>query len=163
MGPSNDGSRRLMPEKKDRDMWWAFLQGKPESEWIPTKSKGKHKKCQHQASSRGMRGWVDEPPSQPGSSPHNDEGEVEQVLRVDPADSLPSPAGTPVPLPLEYLEEMMQPSASGSGGSGICYTSAHRPREPTTVILKLIDGVSLPCICIPLSLRHFPRKQPSIY
>jgi len=101
-----------------------------------------------------MRAWPDEPPSRPEfneSSQHNDEGEVEQVLRVDPADSLPSPAGTPVPLPLEFLEEMMQPSASGSG---LCYTSAdkeHRPREPTTTLLKLIDGVSLPCISINLS------------
>lgn len=147
-----------MPEKKDRDMWWAFLQGKPESDWIPvSKSKGKHKKYQYQASSRKLRAWPDEPPSRPEyneSSQYNDEGEVEQVLREDPADSLPSPAGTPVPLPLEYLEGMMQPSASGSGGSGLCYTSAdkeHRPREPTTMLLKLIDGVSLPCISITLS------------
>jgi hypothetical protein len=144
VGPSNDGSRRLIPEKKDRDMWWAFLQGKPESEWIPVpKSKGKQKR--YQASFRGMRAWLDEPPSRPEyheSSQHNDEGEVEQVLRGDPADSLPSPAGTPVPVPLEYLEEIMQPSPSGSG---LCYTSAdneHRPREPTTTLLKLIDGVS---------------------
>jgi hypothetical protein len=104
-----------MPEKKDRDMWWAFLQGRPESEWVP-KSKGNPKntniklrleECVHGLMSLHR-------PEYNESSQYNDEGEVEQVLRVDPADSLPSPAGTPVPLPLEYLEEMMQPSASGS-------------------------------------------------
>ena len=170
MGPPNDGSRRLIPEKKDRDMWWAFLQGKPEPEWMPVpKSKGKHKKYQHQAPSRGMRAWPDAPPSRLGyneSSQYNDEGEVEQVLRVDPADSLPSPAGTPVPLPLEYLEEMMQPSASGSDGSGLCYTfasSEHRPREPTTTLLKLIDGVSPHRISINFITETFSRERPSIY
>jgi hypothetical protein len=145
-----------MPDKKDRDMWWAFLQGKPESDWTPVpRSKGKHKKYQHQASSRGgMRAWADEPPTHNETSQYNDEGEVEQVLRMDPADSLPSPAGTPVPL--EYLEDMMQPSASGSGPST---DKEHRPREPTTTLLKLIDGVSLPCIFVFVLLKQFQENR----
>lgn len=97
------------------------------------------------------------------SSLYNDEGEVEQVLREDPADSLPSPAGTPLPVPLEYVEEMMQPSFTENEPG---YTSAdndHRPREPTTTLLKLIDGVSLLCIFITISLKMIARKQLSIY
>lgn len=136
MGPTSDGSRRLMPEKKDRDMWWAFLEGKPEAEWTPVqKSNGKSKN----QVTRGLRAWADEPPRQqePDNpiyelSPNNDEGEVEEVLKMDPADSLPSPAGTPV-LPLEYLEDVMQPSSTTPC---IC-----KPREPTTQLLKLINGV----------------------
>ena len=130
-----------MPDKKDREMWWAFLSGKPESEWVPSKkSKGKAKQ-QYPPSSYGMRAWADEPRHEPvhDSWQNNDEGEVEQVLMVDPAETLPSPVGTPVPL--EYLEEMMQPS---TGKSGAPFPSAHLiPREPTTLLLKLIDEVSL--------------------
>lgn len=144
MGPTNHGSRRLMPEKKDRDMWWAFLEGKPAAEWIPVqKSKGKSK---NQAT-RGLRAWADEPdPQQEHSnpiyelSPNNDEGEVEEVLRMDPADSLPSPAGTPVPLDL--LEAVMQPSSSDTTiPSHTPRRDMYKPREPTTRLLRLIDGV----------------------
>jgi hypothetical protein len=134
-----------MPEKKDRDMWWAFLEGKPEAEWMPVqKSKGKSK---HQVS-RGLRAWADEPdPQQEHSnpiyelSPNNDEGEVEDVLRMDPADSLPSPAGTPVPLDL--LEAAMQPSSSDPtpSHSHTPRCAMYKPREPTTRLLRLIDGV----------------------
>ena len=126
-----------MPEKKDRDMWWSFLEGRPESEWTPMPtSKAKSQK----QSLRGMRAWADDtPPQEYGDpiralAPNNDEGEVEQVLREDPTDMLPTPAVTPVAL--EYLEEMMQPGSAGP---------AHRtfkPRDPTTKLLKLIDQVS---------------------
>jgi hypothetical protein len=54
-------------------------------------------------------------------------------LRVDPAESLPSPVGTP--LPSDSLESVGQlPSSS-------YLKSAFEPREPTTRILKLIDEV----------------------
>lgn len=94
-----------------------------------------------------MRAWADEPSSRlehNESSQYIDEGEVEQVLRMNPADSLPSPAGTP--LPLEYLEEMMQRSASGSSSGYPSAENEYRPREPTTTLLKLIDGVSPNCV-----------------
>ncbi len=32
-----------MPDKKDRDLWWAFLSGKPEREWNPPKKPKVHK------------------------------------------------------------------------------------------------------------------------
>ena len=133
-----------MPEKKDRDMWWSFLAGKSESELTPMpKSKTKSKKL----SLRGMCAWADDsPPQEYGDTiyalaQNKDEGEVEQVLREDPADTLPTPAVTPVTL--EYLEELMQPSASGSAEPAQkSVNSAFKPREPTTKLLKLIDEVS---------------------
>ncbi|KAF8917825.1 survival motor neuron interacting protein 1-domain-containing protein [Mucidula mucida] len=30
-------ARQLMPDKQDRELWWAFLSGKPETEWNPPK------------------------------------------------------------------------------------------------------------------------------
>jgi hypothetical protein len=126
-----------MPDKKERDMWRAFLAGKPESDWNPpTKPKKQNPKGKRpQKYNSGLRAWPDnssqDPPQE--SWQNNDEGEVEQVLRVDPAESLPSPVGTP--LPSDSFESVGQlPSSS-------YLKSAFEPREPTTRILKLIDEV----------------------
>ncbi|KAF8351591.1 survival motor neuron interacting protein 1-domain-containing protein [Amanita rubescens] len=35
--------RKTMPDKKDRDLWWAFLSGKLETEWNPPKKPKVHK------------------------------------------------------------------------------------------------------------------------
>ena len=120
-----------MPDKKERDMWWAFLAGKPESDWNPPK-KSKAKKPP--AYNSGLPAWADNSSQDllQESWQKNDEGEVEQVLRVDPAESLPSPVGTPLSGPFE--------SASQSPSSS-CLVPAFEPREPTTRILKLIDEV----------------------
>ena len=127
-----------MPEKKDRDMWWAFLAGKPESEWNP--SKKARSKANKQPLARGMRAW-DDPSEIAGPSNNsivNDEGEVEEVLRVNPAETLPSPVGTPVPL--EHLEETSQPSLI----IGPCPPEETlKPREPTTELLRKINEVGL--------------------
>lgn len=32
-----------MPDKKERDLWWAFLSGRPEREWNPPKKPKVHK------------------------------------------------------------------------------------------------------------------------
>ncbi|KAF8640085.1 hypothetical protein AX17_001325 [Amanita inopinata Kibby_2008] len=48
--PKRSGHGR-MPEKKERDLWWAFLSGEPESTWNPPKTtkvqKPKKRKFQH--------------------------------------------------------------------------------------------------------------------
>ncbi|KIL00058.1 hypothetical protein PAXRUDRAFT_130783 [Paxillus rubicundulus Ve08.2h10] len=50
------GARQMtMPEKKDRDAWWKFLTGHPESAWSP-----KHRSSRKQPSTlRRMRGFPD--------------------------------------------------------------------------------------------------------
>jgi len=81
----------------------------------------------------GMRGWADEPgPSSAmqevvisESSLLNDEGEVEEVLRVDPTELLPTPSGTPAP------------------PDDIELGSDLKPREPSPKVLRLIDEVSI--------------------
>ncbi|KAJ3518077.1 hypothetical protein NLJ89_g95 [Agrocybe chaxingu] len=137
VGPANEPTRRLMPDKKDRDLWWEFLSGKPESQWAPPKvSKAKSKR----QPPPGMRAWADEPEQNHAATSHipwhsNDEGEVEQVLKLDPAESLPSPVGTPVPL--GYLEDPHQLGAGPVAGQTLKQSIS--PREPTTTLLKLID------------------------
>ena len=129
-----------MPDKKERDMWWAFLAGKPESDWNPPKKPKKQSTHARkpQTYNSALHAWSDNSSQSPrqGSWQNNDEGEVEQVLRVDPAESLPSPLGTP--LPSESFERAGQLPASS------CFIPiqlAFEPREPTTRILKLIDEV----------------------
>ncbi|KAK2466097.1 hypothetical protein APHAL10511_001739 [Amanita phalloides] len=39
-------SQRIMPDRKERDFWWAFISGKPESEWNPPKKPRTHKSKQ---------------------------------------------------------------------------------------------------------------------
>ena len=129
-----------MPDKKERDMWRAFLSGKPESDWNPPKKLKKQNPNAKKSKTHnsGLDHWPDNSPqSPPQESWHNnDEGEVEQELRVDPAESLPSPIGTPHSSDsFEIVGQL--PSIS-------CLTStksALEPREPTTRILKLIDEV----------------------
>ncbi|CAA7260023.1 unnamed protein product [Cyclocybe aegerita] len=137
VGPASEPTRRLMPDKRDRDLWWEFLSGKPESQWAPLKaSKAKSKR----QPPPGMRAWADEPQRSHAATSHapwhsNDEGEVEQVLKLDPAESLPSPVATPVPL--GYLEEHRQPGVGPVAGQ--TSRQSISPREPTTTLLKLID------------------------
>ena len=132
---------RVMPDKKERDMWRAFLAGKPESDWNPPKKPKKQNSNAKnpQTYNSGLRAWPDNfsqgPPKE--SWQNNDEGEVEHVLRVDPAESLPSPVGTP--LSSDSFESVGQlPSSSYL----TLIESVLEPREPTTRILKLIDEVS---------------------
>jgi hypothetical protein len=35
VGLTSDVKGRVMPDKKEQDMWWAYLAEKPESEWNP--------------------------------------------------------------------------------------------------------------------------------
>ncbi|KIL70201.1 hypothetical protein M378DRAFT_156274 [Amanita muscaria Koide BX008] len=45
----SNASRKLMPDKKERDLWWAFLSGKPETEWNPPKKSRSQKDRQKKA------------------------------------------------------------------------------------------------------------------
>lgn len=90
-----------------------------------------------------MRAWMDESPHiGPQVLPYNSynaDMDLEEVLRVDPAETLPSPVGTPVPL--DYMEALAQPSSGSISPSCVSTDETLVPREPTTVILKLIDEV----------------------
>lgn len=157
VGVVNSGTHQLMPDKKNRDMWWAFLSGKPESEWRPETTKDRSRK--HQKSDQGTLSWTeadniadDNAPDESNILPDN-EGEIEHVPSMNAADTLPSSDGIPSPLPLEYLEGLSQPSSgvhkSGNPFALHLYEERFAPREPTTELLKLIDEVNLT-----LSLLH---------
>lgn len=165
VGQTHDPRRKYMPEKKERDLWWAYLEGKPDSDWnITRNSKKQDRKRQQQHQWHGpgstMRAWADEPEPTVGadiivceSSLINDEGEVEQALSLDPAEGLPTPTGTPGP-----SEAPIHHKGMGSGKS-----RAYSPREPSPMVLKLIDEASLQALPVFQLLNFvlsFPNSPP---
>jgi Survival motor neuron (SMN) interacting protein 1 (SIP1) len=132
--------RKLMPEKKERDLWWAFLAGKPESDWNPPKEPKWGSK--YSKPRRGMRGFADDTVSyeHPMQEPfQNDDEEVETVLRVDPLESLPTPTCSPEPPETSTLREdqLIEPSSMVPDGT----PTKLKPREPMPSLLKHIDQV----------------------
>ncbi|KJA29872.1 hypothetical protein HYPSUDRAFT_126273 [Hypholoma sublateritium FD-334 SS-4] len=136
IGPTIPPRKNLIPDKKDRESWWSFLSGRPESEW----NLSKKVKLKARKQPAGMRGWADSQrvSTTVQNSWNNDEGEVEEELMIDPAETLPSPKGTPVPL--DCLEAMSQPGSSTPITSyPMLEEEKFVPREPITQFLKLID------------------------
>lgn len=135
-----------MPEKKERDLWWAYLAGRPESEWNPPKppKQNTRKPYKH----RGMRGFADDPGT---SGSHQepwqcDEGEVEHALRVDPKESLPTPTCSPEPPEVSTSTTEDQTMGSSSAAMDISplrppVLKLVKPREPIPSLLKHIDQV----------------------
>lgn len=133
---------RLMPEKKERDLWWAYIAGKPESDWNPPKKPKQSPKSSKRQ--RGMRGFADDPGSHhhPQGEPlQNDEGEVEKVLRGDSVESLPSPIyfapSSETSIPRE--DQVVNSSLMGLEDVLPKRTTILKPREPIPSLLKQID------------------------
>lgn len=157
-----------MPEKGERDLWWEFLSGKPESVWKlpPRKKKSKvkpqHHQCEDFAQGR-MRAWDDQEHkhgeldgkkverhqevTQQEATQHDsetsnmvmDEGEVENALKIEPRDSLPTPMETPVLFDgIELATETGSPTLLTKQDVEESLT----PREPSPQLLKLIDEVT---------------------
>jgi hypothetical protein len=143
---------KLMPDIQERDMWWAFLAGRPESAWNPPK-KPKQNSGKRRKFGKGMRGFAsDSDFDTPDTASHevwhiNDEGEVELALRVDPSESLPTPSGTPAPH--ENYAEGNLPVEVPVNKQDL---STWKTREPTPSLLRHIDQV---VVCIPSSLIIF--------
>ncbi|KAF8076590.1 hypothetical protein FPV67DRAFT_423301 [Lyophyllum atratum] len=128
------GHQRLMPDKKERDLWWGFLAGKPESEWNPFKLP---KPTAAQRRFSGLAHPHVHAPETPSERKRqeswqtNDEGEVELVLQVDPSESLPTPTGSPTPT------DLGEPGPSMAASSP--HTIVYKPREPVPSLLRHID------------------------
>lgn len=138
-------SHKIMPNMKDRDAWWAFLRGRPESEWNPPKkvkpqNARNQKSHDHYGGMRGFRSEYEVPMSEdtPGGGPNreashvNDEREVEQAITIDPAESLPTPSGTPAPPDRPVT----------SSGSQVRLASKSGEPEPTPMLMRHVDHVS---------------------
>ena len=141
-----------MPDKKERDHWWAFLAGRPEAEWShPKTPKRPRRNAQDRQRSGRMRAFSDDDgvqdapppidygaPQMPQETWHiNDEGEVELALRIDPTESLPTPSGSPTPCSRADADAV----ADGQQ-MALDREPEFVPREPTPALLKLMDSAS---------------------
>lgn len=155
-----------MPDKKERDLWWAYLAGKPETDWNPPKKPKQSQLNKRRQFGYGMRGFSDDTEydlsyNRPQESwQTNDEGEVELVLRVDPSESLPTPTGSPVP---PDTSNELQNTASSSTRLEHVETIIFKPREPTPCLLRHIDEVSTITQYFLTSNPYLARKWRSIF
>ncbi|KZT13029.1 uncharacterized protein LAESUDRAFT_710129 [Laetiporus sulphureus 93-53] len=154
--PPAGPSRKVVPEKKERDLWWAFLNGRPASEWNPPKQPKKSKQKQRYASGDdryggSMRGFEKEHETvlsydsmeQTYSMSTQEEGwhttaegvELASTSAVDFAGSLPTPNGTPAPS--EFGEGPSNHDRSEEAVNAA--TSALIPPEPTPSLMQRID------------------------
>ncbi|KAI9001354.1 hypothetical protein BD414DRAFT_505092 [Trametes punicea] len=150
----NYGSK-LMPDKKERDLWWAFLAGRPESEWSPPKKPKPPKvpRWQQRAAKKGKAlerfaddihedaalsydaresGSVEAGPSNSGI-----ELDADEPTSVDAAHSLPTPSGTPAPPDTSPDVSMVNEATEKVRESPLVYL----PREPTPALMQHIDHV----------------------
>lgn len=119
-----------MPDKSERDLWWAFLSGKPETEWNPPKKPKKQNKRR-----KGMHGYDYDYDTESTENKQevwyiNEDGDV----------SLKAAGGrAPSPTP-------GSPSPSITAEPTVGAIDELRPREPTTQLLKQIDEVRMSVI-----------------
>ncbi|EIW82357.1 hypothetical protein CONPUDRAFT_103424 [Coniophora puteana RWD-64-598 SS2] len=151
-------SQKLMPDKKERDLWWKFLAGRPHDEWNPAKRS--KKQMSGQKKDQAVRHFLEEswmPQGEAGTVPPsevwqiNGEGEAELAFKNDPMDSLPTPNGTPPPLDVSagIMSETRSTSPTMSDPSQCHQPSALThdtpeklglsPPEPTHALLRRID------------------------
>ncbi|KAJ6628856.1 hypothetical protein B0H10DRAFT_1989530 [Mycena sp. CBHHK59/15] len=120
-------NNKLIPDLKERDLWWVFLSGKPATEWDPPK-----KPKQNQSSrkfQRNMRGFADD--GDLGSEePLRDEAPETSAV-TDTTETQPVPS-TPSSGPAR--NEHGDADCASDGG-----TWMYTPREPTPTLLRLID------------------------
>lgn len=157
-----------MPDKKERDHWWAFVAGRSSFEWDPPKKPKALKSSRfnrggNERYSGGMRGYQDVPTDGGlyyeqrafSTAPHEawlvNTDRVENVSSSDAATSLPTPSGTPAPP--DFRQDSLQDPAPCSESKSD--TSAAKPRELTPALLQHIDHVwlcQLRCYLAPLTV-----------
>lgn len=145
------GSRKVMPDKKERDLWWSFLAGSPESDWNPPK---KTKKISTKNRSYGhMSALCDE--SQVETNDQQNIHETHETWRINSEGDVEladdNLAGTP--------SSAVQPRSNGSVLSMLPVQTESRntsslltrpgpeqpckPREITPSLLRKIDHVRM--------------------
>ncbi|KAH7931194.1 hypothetical protein BV22DRAFT_1042555 [Leucogyrophana mollusca] len=154
--PSGSGYK-IMPDKKERDLWWKFLAGQPETEWDPPKKPKQVAPSRKRHFSSGMRAFGYEDPelgeydSDQEKGLHetwriNPEGEMEIANEHNLTESLPTPSGTPPPTDSavngkqpEFQAGLAEPVLQGGNSESVQGYPSPLPREPTPTLLRKID------------------------
>ncbi|EGO02166.1 hypothetical protein SERLA73DRAFT_177959 [Serpula lacrymans var. lacrymans S7.3] len=141
---------KIMPDKKARDLWWAFLAGKPESDWDPPKLP--KRTAPKKRGTTKMRAFAESDSeeeledTEDRISPHetwaiNEDGEVELIAADDVVDSLPAPSSTPGPDMATEQKEAVSDRVEAPSQTISQHDVPPRlaPREPTPTMLRRID------------------------
>ena len=114
-----------MPELRARDLWWAFLDGKPESEWNPLKQP---KAAKHGNKRRRMQAFSDD---------DLDYGPEQLAQKETPA------SASDRRLAQSFSDEDLDYGSEHPPSERENPTNAsdRRPREPTPSIMGFIDHV----------------------
>ncbi|THH12227.1 hypothetical protein EW145_g100 [Phellinidium pouzarii] len=159
--PPSSRRSKIMPEKKERDNWWAFINGRPECEWNPPK---KHRKPWQETNSHAesMHSWEngtsdlsqyevsytnDAPESE--ALVVNEYGEIEEDMNdidmeieaeeISAVDSLPTPFATPQPesryKSSNFAPELQNVQTQRKLGGKL--------QQPTPTLLKGMDSVNI--------------------
>jgi hypothetical protein len=112
---SKDSAQDVMPDKRERDLWWAFIEGRPESDWNPPKQPQVRGNA---IKRRRMHGFPDDPVDGPDEHDWRSVHDAREVQLADPSD----PLETPLPLEIPDADQ-------------------NKPREPTPSLLRWIDHV----------------------
>lgn len=139
-------SPKFMPEKKERDKWWAFINGRPECEWNPPKKQRNLKG----RPGKGMRSWDDSYDDASQYEVHyepqdlepqetivvTERGEIKVEVSADIDTALPTPSSSPQPDASkgEGKIDSVQERARAS-------SIRQQPRQPTPSLLKSMDSV----------------------
>jgi len=131
---------KVMPDKKERDCWWAFLSGQPESDWnLPKRPKSVKKSHNYRRDYSPESDSADDldPPQETWHI--NEEGEVQLVPNNDSVEALPTPSSTPAPSepPGEADDQLYKQPSSGQPRPLI-----FKSREPTPSLFAHMDCVS---------------------
>jgi hypothetical protein len=129
-----------MPDKKERDCWWAFLSGQPELDWnLPKRPKSvkRSHNCRRDYSPESDSADDLDPPQETWHI--NEEGEVQLALSNDPIETLPTPSTTPAPSePPGEADDQLYKQSSSDQPKPLRF----KPREPTPSLVAHVDHVS---------------------
>ncbi|KAJ7682598.1 hypothetical protein DFH06DRAFT_298920 [Mycena polygramma] len=128
--PARGDNRKLLPDLKERDLWWAFLSGRPAEEWdLPKKAKQNRNSPKFQ---RGMRAFADDDSRMDGPSAGSSRVDATEMppMNYDREAPPQPPAPSIPPAPTELVAEPVAEPKT---------TPIYKPREPTPSLLKLID------------------------
>jgi len=143
----HDASQKLMPDKRERDLWWAFIAGRPESDWNPPKKpkqtpKPKGKGRNKPGKMRGFTDDQDEHATDSGALSQetwrvNEEGEVELSYSQD---ATPAPLGPHLPVDTSTGDRRANVERVLCTGNENQEVPSAKMREPTPSLVSQVDS-----------------------
>ena len=137
-----DSNAKIMPDKKERDLWWAFLAGRPESEWNPPKKPKQPKlsRWQQHNLKKAAREFGDE--MREASLPYDvGSSTAEQDVTSNASHMGPHGPDGILDRPPSHGVSAVQPSLDGVPSGEVDEVLAYTPREPTPILFQHIDHV----------------------